>query len=368
MANLLLRDVLAALHRLAPLDLAEEWDNVGLLLGSLDQPVQRVMTCLTVTAATVAEACQENADLVVTHHPLFYRPVKRITDQTDEGRLVLSLMRAGIAVYSAHTAYDNAPGGINDQIASILELQSIHPLRPALAERQCKIVVFVPESDLAKVSDALFAAGAGVIGQYRECSFRLAGTGTFFGTEQTQPTVGQKGRREEVPEWRLEVICPERLVDEAIRALRAAHSYEEPAYDVYPLRPSYRPGGAGRVGRLPREVTLHMLVEQVRQHWHQEAVRFVGEPERIVRRVAIACGAGRDLLPDALRAAADVIVTGEMRFHDLLAAQAEGLSVILLGHYSSERFAMENLARRLAELLPELTVWASHRERPIVRL
>lgn len=368
MPNTLLRDVLAVLQRLAPLELAEEWDNVGLLLGSLDQSVQRVMTCLTITQATVVEACQENADLVVTHHPLFYRPVKRITDQTEEGRLVLSLMRAGIAVYSAHTAYDNAPGGINDQIAGILELEGVLPLRPASAERQCKIVVFVPESHLAQVSDALFAAGAGVIGQYRECSFRLPGTGTFFGTEHTQPTVGQKGRREEVAEWRLEVVCPERFVDEAIRAMRAVHPYEEPAYDVYPLRPAHRPGGAGRIGRLPREITLQMLVDQVRQHWQQEAVRFVGEPERLVQRVAIACGVGRDLLPDAVRVAADVVITGEMRFHDLLAAQADGLSVILLGHYSSERFAMENLARRLAESLPQLTVWASHRERPIVRL
>ncbi|GBD36389.1 GTP cyclohydrolase 1 type 2 [bacterium HR36] len=365
---MLLRDLLPMLHRLAPLELAEDWDNVGLLLGNLDQSVQRIMTCLTVTAATVAEACQENADLVISHHPLFYRPVKRITDQTEEGRLVLTLMRAGISVYSAHTAYDNAPGGINDQIAGILELESVQPLRPALAERQCKIVVFVPESDLARVSDALFAVGAGVIGQYRECSFRLPGTGTFFGTEQTRPTVGHKGRREEVVEWRLEVICPERLVDEAIRAMRAAHSYEEPAYDVYPLRPGYRPGGAGRIGRLPRELTLQMLVEIVRQHWQQEAVRFVGEPEQIVRRVAVACGAGRDLLADAIRAGAQVVVTGELRFHDLLAAQADGLNVVLLGHYGSERFAMENLARRLAELLPELTIWASHRERPVVRL
>ncbi|MCS7159255.1 MAG: Nif3-like dinuclear metal center hexameric protein, partial [Gemmatales bacterium] len=125
MPSLLLRDVLPILQQLAPLELAEDWDNVGLLLGSQDQSVARIMTCLTITQDTVAEACHENADLVISHHPLFYRPVKRVTDQTQEGRLVLSLMRAGIAVYSAHTAYDNAPGGINDQIASILQLESV---------------------------------------------------------------------------------------------------------------------------------------------------------------------------------------------------------------------------------------------------
>src|SRR5207248_11315845 len=143
------------------------------------------------------------------HHPVLFRAVKRLTTATPEGRVLLALLRAGVAVYSPHTALDNTAGGINDLLARRLGLEEVRPLRRREGARQCKIVVFVPDKDLAKVSDALFTAGAGEIGQYRECSYRLSGTGTFFGTEATNPTVGQKGKREEVGEWRLEVVCPE---------------------------------------------------------------------------------------------------------------------------------------------------------------
>src|SRR5262249_50758699 len=160
------------------------------------------------------------------------------TADAAEGRALLGLARAGVAVYSPHTALDNAPGGINDLLARKLGLVGVGPLRGRDGPGQVKLVVFVPDKDLGKVSDALFAAGAARIGAYTECSFRLAGTGTFFGTESANPTVGEKGRREEVSEWRLEVVCPERAVAEVAGAMRRAHSYEEPAFDVYPLRPA----------------------------------------------------------------------------------------------------------------------------------
>src|SRR5205085_5861888 len=169
---------------------------------------------------------------------------------TPEGRLVLSLAQAGVAVYSPHTAFDSTCGGINDLLAQRLGLLDVTALRPGTGAPQCKVVVFVPDSDLARVSDALFAAGAGHIGQYSQCSFRLAGTGTFFGSDATHPTVGEKGRREEVSEWRLEAVCPEAGVEAVIAAMRKAHSYEEPAYDVYPLWPAPAATGEGRLGRL----------------------------------------------------------------------------------------------------------------------
>src|SRR5205085_5168266 len=154
--------------------------------------------------------------LIVTHHPILFRGAKRLTTATPEGRTVLALARAGVTVFSPHTAFDNTHDGINDRLAAKLGLTDLQPLRPREGRRQCKVVVFVPDADLGRVSDALFAAGAGVIGEYRECSFRLAGTGTFFGGAASNPTVGQKGRREEVSEWRLEAVCPEGLVDRVI--------------------------------------------------------------------------------------------------------------------------------------------------------
>jgi dinuclear metal center YbgI/SA1388 family protein len=350
------------LEQFAPPALAAGWDNVGLLVGDRAAEVRRVLTCLTVTPESAAEAVELGAQLLITHHPVLFRAVKRLTTDTTEGRILCALIRAGVAVYSPHTAFDNTRGGINESLARRLELVELAPLREGEGPRQCKIVVFVPDSDLGKVSDALFAAGAGQIGQYSQCSFRLAGTGTFFGSESSNPTVGAKGRREQVSEWRLEAVCPEGRLVAAVEALRRAHSYEEPAYDVYPLRPNRSGIGEGRVGRLPAALTLEAFARRVKAALASGPVQVVGDRERKVERVAIVCGAGGEMLADALRARADVFLTGEMRFHDYLAARGRSLALCLPGHYATERFALEELADRLREQWPDLEVMASRRE------
>jgi dinuclear metal center YbgI/SA1388 family protein len=351
------------LEQLAPPHLAAEWDNVGLLVGDPATPVERVMTCLTVTPEVVAEAIDERVHLIVTHHPVLFRPSKRLTTTTAEGRMLWGLVGAGVAVYSPHTAFDNCRGGINDIIAGRLGLTDVQPLRRLEPPGQCKVVVFVPEADLERVADAMFEAGAGHIGQYSQCSFRLAGTGTFFGSEESNPTIGQRGKREQVSEWRLEVLCGEAVLGNVLEAMRAAHSYEEPAYDIYPLRPTLATPGAGRVGRLPAPVPLADLARQVKSRLNAALVQVVGDSSRPVQRVAIACGAGGELLNDAVIQGADVFVTGELRFHDLLAAQAHGLAVLLPGHYASERCGVEELAKALQAKWADLRVWASRRER-----
>ena len=350
------------LKRFAPLELAADWDNVGLLLGDPAAEVRVMMTCLTVTADSAAEAIESGAQLIVTHHPILFRPVQRLSTATAEGRMLLGLMRAGIAIYSPHTAFDNTRDGINEILARRLGLTDLRPLQNVAGAAQCKIVVFVPDTDLGRVSDALFGAGAGHIGQYGECSFRLAGTGTFFGSEAANPTIGQKGRREEVSEWRLEVVCPGALVDQVVSAMRRAHSYEEPAYDVYPLRPAPSSLGVGRVGRLPEPVALGDFSAAVKNKLSAGLVQVVGEMNRMIQRVAIVCGAGGSLLTASMGAGADVLLTGEMRFHDYLAAEAAGLALVLPGHYATERCGIEALADRLAAQWPAIKVWASQRE------
>jgi dinuclear metal center YbgI/SA1388 family protein len=354
--------VVEFLEQFAPPALAADWDNVGLLLGDTAATVSRIMTCLTVTPDSAAEAVEAGVQLIVTHHPVLFRPVKRLTSDVPEGRMLLSLIRSGVAVYSPHTAFDNTRNGINESLARRLGLIEVVPLRRREGARQCKVIVFVPDNDLARVSDALFAAGAGNIGQYSQCSFRLAGTGTFFGAESTNPTVGQKGRREEVSEWRLEAVCPEAAVNEVIAAMRKAHSYEEPAYDVYPLRPAASALGEGRLGRLPRPTPLAEFAQAVKAGLGARLVQTVGDAGRPVERVAVACGAGGEFLADAVRARADVLLTGEARFHDYLAAQAQGLALVLPGHYATERCGVEELADRLHEQWRGVEVWASRRE------
>jgi dinuclear metal center YbgI/SA1388 family protein len=358
-------NLISALQTIAPLSLAAEWDNVGLLLGDAAAPVQRVMTCLSVTPESVAEAMEANVQLIVSHHPILFRATKTLTTATCEGRMLLNLVQAGTAVYSPHTAFDNCAGGINDLLAQKLGLMNVGPLRATFdaAEATCKIVVFVPDKDLAGVSDALFAAGAGQIGQYRECSFRLSGLGTFFGAEGSNPTIGAKGRREEVAEWRLEVLCPERRVEPIVAAMRSAHSYEEPAYDVYPLRRERIGLGEGRLGTLPAPVPLDAFAKSVKETLAASWVQIVGAPQRLVQRVAVACGAAGEFRADAVARQADVFLTGEVRFHDCLAAQAAQLALVLPGHYATERGGVETLALLLQQQFPALQIWASRRER-----
>jgi dinuclear metal center YbgI/SA1388 family protein len=354
-------DVVAFLEHFAPPTLAASWDNVGLLLGRRDVTVTRLMTCLTVTPDSATEAVAEGAQLVVSHHPILFRGAKQLNDASPEGRMILHLAGGGVAVFSPHTAFDNSTGGINDLLAGRLGLTTVTTLRPLPGPAQYKVVVFTPDKDLDRVSDALFAAGAGHIGQYSECSFRLAGTGTFFGSEATNPTVGRKGRREEVSEWRLEAICPQGCLEQALIAMRRAHSYEEPAYDVYPLRAGSA-SGEGRLGTLARSVLLDDFARAVKQTLGGRPVQVVGDSGKPLSRVAIVCGAGGDFVADAARAGADVLLTGEARFHDCLEAQARGLALVLPGHYATERCGVEDLARRLHTQWPDIQVWPSRRE------
>ena len=350
------------LERFAPSSLAAEWDNVGLLLGDRATEVQRILTCLTVTSEVGDEAIENGAQLIVAHHPILFRGTKRLTADTVEGRILWPLARAGVAVYSPHTAFDNTHGGINDFLARRLGLVKITPLRKQLASPSCKVVVFVPDVDLQRVSDAMFAAGAGEIGNYSQCSFRLAGTGTFFGSDETNPTVGRKGQREEVAETRLEVICPKPLLAGVLAAMRKTHSYEEPAFDVYNLEALPGKSGEGRLARLDPPIALKEFARRVKETLNIQAVPYIGDADRAVEIVALACGAAGEFLSDAVRDRADVFLTGEMRFHDYLKAKSQGVALVLPGHYATERPAVERLADLLAEEFEGLKVWASRRE------
>jgi dinuclear metal center YbgI/SA1388 family protein len=356
-------DVAKFLESFAPSSLAEAWDNVGLLVGDRAAESARIMTCLTVTPTTAQEAIGRHASLIVTHHPVLFRPVQRMTTDDTQGRMLWNLIRAGIAIYSPHTAFDGTLGGINEMFATRLGLHECRPIREATSAQKSKLVVFVPNSDLEAVSRALFDADAGIIGEYRECSFRVAGRGTFFGSDAANPTVGQAGRREEVDEWRLEVLLPTAAVSAAVAAMRRAHSYEEPAYDVYPLAALRSGVGAGRYGELKAPTTLEQFANQVRNAVQAPLVQVVGARDKTIRRVAIGCGAGSEFLSGASAAQCDVLVTGEAGLHRQLEAEATGIALVLCGHFSSERFGVEVLAGKLQLAFPHLEVWASETEK-----
>ncbi len=360
-------DLTAFLQRFAPLELAEKWDNVGLLTGDRSYPVARVLTCLTLTPDVAREAIERQASLIVTHHPILFHAVKRITADDLEGKMLLDLIAAGIAVYSPHTAYDSASDGINQQLATTLGLAKIEPLRPLPAGCECKIVSFVPRSHLAAVQAALWDAGAGTIGEYAKCSFVLDGTGSFEGSSVANPAVGQAQRLEEVAEARVEVVCPESLVPEALRRLRSAHPYEEPACDVYPLVPRNSKHGTGRCGELVSPDSLGEFITHVQKCLRIGAVQYTGDLAQTVSRVAIACGSGGEFLETAIGRKCDVLLTGETRFHTSLEARGAGIGLILAGHYATERPAMEHLAAVISREFPDVTAWASEVERDPVQ-
>ena len=357
-----LSQVIQTLEDLAPPRLSETWDNTGLLLGDRQQSVSRVLTCLTLTPDVAAEAVAAGVQLVVTHHPLMFKPIQRVTTDTSEGRTLWRLATQGIAVYSPHTAWDSAPQGINQQLAEGLGLSEIQPLRPLPDETQVKLVTFVPESDLERVQTALWDVGCGRIGAYERCSFYSAGTGTFYGTEGTDPTVGQAGRLERAPEFKLEVVCPKRRIAAAVTALRAAHSYEEPALDVVPLEMLTGTQGTGRWGSLGLPTTLQQFLEQVRSLLPGALLQVVGNPDLSVQRVAVTCGSAAEFWKDARKLGCQVLLTGESRFHTGLEVRDAGMGLIVAGHYATEHFAMERLAQLLSQHCPALTVTASTAE------
>jgi hypothetical protein len=235
-------------------------------------------------------------------------------------------------------------------------------LRLAAVEASFKIVVFTPRNDREAVLGAAFGAGAGRIGAYEQCSFTTLGFGTFFGTGETNPRVGKAGRRETVREQCIEIVCPAPRLAPVLAAIRAAHSYEEPAIDVYPLQPVAERQGAGRFGRLPESTCLGELAARVASLLNATSLQTAGDLRRPIERVAIVCGAGDDFLNDAVRADADLLLTGEVRFHQALEATSRGLALMVAGHFATERPGIEDLSVYLAAAFPAIQCWPSRRE------
>lgn len=355
-----------ALNEIAPPRLAQAWDNVGLLVGDRARRCRAALVCIDLTAAVLAEAIAARCGFVFAYHPPLFKPVSRLlADSGGTESLVHRAIEAKIAIYSSHTALDAAAGGTNDVLADLCGLTDLSPFEFVTGDsRECKVVTFVPADQVERVAQAMFAAGAGRIGDYEQCSYRLAGEGTFFGTESTNPRVGRKGRLEKVAEVRLEMVANREGLPEVVSALRRHHPYEEPAFDVYPLvnEPC---GGIGRVGRFAKPATLGGLFDRLVRATGTKVATFVGSPRARVRTAAVCAGAAGRLPFEKHRSAgADILVTGEIRHHDALAILRAGKAAVALGHWESERPVLGPLVKRLAEGVPGLRVLISKRDAP----
>jgi dinuclear metal center YbgI/SA1388 family protein len=341
MATDRLADWIAVVDGCYPEAHAAGWDNTGLQVGDPEDEVHGVLVCLDVTEATIDDALAQGADLILAHHPLLFRPLERLTPATASGRLALRAARAGVAIVAAHTNFDVAHGGTTDPVMAALDVHAARPLVPQAGPGSVKVVTFVPAEHTDAVLDALAGAGAGVIGQYDHCSYRLAGTGTFRPSAEANPTTGERGRVNEVTEDRLEVVVPRDLLGAVVAALVGAHPYEEVAYDVYPLVDTARPEhGHGRVGALPAPLPLRAVADRLAAALPAPLLRVAGDLDRLVSTVAACGGAGDSLIPDALRSGADLYVTGDLRHHVTLDAVTQGMALIDAGHYATEAAAL----------------------------
>lgn len=350
---MLRQDVVAFLDERFPPSLAESWDRSGLQVGPLHAPCRRVTVALDLGLALLPHL--QGADLVVTHHPLLFRPVESVRPETPLGTKLASLLRAGTALYAVHTPYDVARGGLGEVLAGKLGLMRTRPLAPR--GRLLKLAVFVPGDEVNRVADAVFSAGAGKIGNYGRCSFRACGTGTFLPEEGARPYVGRVGCEERVGEVRLETVVPAERLTAVLTAMRAAHPYEEVAYDVYPLENASPLHGLGRVGELPRPARAADVVRMFGQALGgAEPQAAYGDLTGEVRRVAVCGGSGGELWRDALAAGAELYLTGELGYHHGLGAAEGGLIAVAFGHRETEGPFVPHVAALLRETFPQLTV------------
>ncbi len=352
-------DVVRAVHAAVPPGQAAEWDNVGLLVGDPAASVTRVLTALDLTPAVVAEAVETGAEMIVTHHPLLFKPPKRLTADDATGALILSLARHGVACLAAHTNLDAAPDGVSVALAEQLGLANVRVLAP-LKDALVKVTTFVPPSAADAVRAALTAAGAGQFARYAGCSFSTPGEGRFTPMDGATPAVGEVGTPELADEVRVEAVAPRWRAEAVRRAIAAAHPYEEPATDVAALVGGTVDEGFGAFGTLPAPEPLPAFLSRVSERLEQPAVKYVGDAGRMVSRVAVCGGSGMSFLPAALGSRADAFVTADITYHRWFEALAPDgrprIALVDAGHYETERVAERLLARIVERGCPGVLV------------
>jgi len=369
-----LAQVRDAMEAIAPTHLAEKWDNVGLLSGHRSSLVKKVLLTIDITPAVHDEAIARGVDLVMSYHPPIFKPMKHLRIDGDEApALAVALASYGIWVYSPHTALDTVEGGTNDVLAARVgaKVTGSFSHYPAMGEF-LKLVTFVPEPHLEEVADAVFEAGAGHIGKtakYTRCSFRNPGTGTFQGDYSTNPAVGKAGVFEKVPEMRFETILPLELAGDVINALRRAHPYEEPAFDLLRMETPPEQVGLGRYAELPKAERLGDFAKRCKKELGVGAVQVVGSPAQMIRTLALVAGSSGRLPLEQARKPYDCVLTGELKHHDMLAFAAAKKAAVCLGHSSTERPILPDVARRLKAQLPTVETIISRTDRePFVTL
>ncbi|CAN5841845.1 Nif3-like dinuclear metal center hexameric protein [soil metagenome] len=350
-------EVVRVLEQLAPPAYQESYDNVGLQTGNPEDQVSGVLVTLDCTPEVVQEAIDRECNLIVAHHPVIFKALRQLTGRNTVEKTIIEAIRKGIGIYACHTNLDHVQHGVNAKISQKLGLTRTKVLAPK-AQTLTKLVTFCPPENTAQVLLALHQAGAGHIGEYADCSFRMRGTGRFTPSESANPHLGKQGKPEEVQEDRIEVLLPDYLQHQVLRALQEAHPYEEVAYYLTSLQNLNQEVGAGMVGELAAPMEEQEFLEYLKQAMHLTQVRHTPFIGKAVERVAVCGGAGSFLTAQAIRAGADVLVTADLKYHEFFAA--EGKIVLAdIGHYESEVFTKEIFFEEISKNFPNFAVYLS---------
>lgn len=340
-----LKSLIKRIENKYPLDLAYEWDNVGLLIGDIDMDIKKVLVTLEANEKVIDEAINNNIDLIITHHPFIFKKMNKINTLDFKGRLIHKLIKNDIAIYSMHTNFDIANEGLNDYFLEVMGFENLKILDSTKNETLYKLAVYVPNSHVEKVKQSLSKSGCGHIGNYSDCSFSVEGIGNFKPLEGTNPFIGEQGLIESVNETKIETIVSQKYLGGAISSMINAHPYEEVAYDIYKLENKGKTFGLGRLSKLENSITLGELSNKIKEKLDMKHIRIVGDINTTINKLAIVTGSGADMVKKAHKQGAQVLITGDVKYHDAQDALDMGMCIIDCGHFETENIFKDVMER-----------------------
>ena len=348
------KQIVDALNAFAPPQLAESWDNVGLMIGSKKQVVHKVLCALDVNLEVIDEAIREGAQVIVTHHPLLFKPIASIDYETPMGQMIQKLIKHDIAVFSMHTNFDIVTGGINDYLAEKIGLTHTTPLEVTSSETLQKLAIYVPRTHYEQVRETLVQFNTCTTGQYKGCTFSSEGIGTFVPMEGSDPYIGETNQLEVVDEVKLECMIKPGSLNALIKEIKKVHPYEEIAYDVYNLEHMRVEEGIGRVGDC-QPIEVERLIQKLKDIFDIPYVRLVAKENKMISKIALCSGSGGSFIGSAAKKA-DLYITGDVSFHQAQEALSKNLTVIDVGHYASENIAMKLIESYLSNYFEGIQV------------
>jgi dinuclear metal center YbgI/SA1388 family protein len=351
---MIVKDITQLLEDYAPLAYQEDYDNAGLLVGNFNQKINKVLICLDCTEAAIDEAIKENCDLIIAHHPIIFKGIKKLNGKNYVERVIIKAIENKIALYAIHTNLDNVINGVNGKICDKLSLINRKILSPKKQNLK-KLVTFIPVNNAEDVKEAIFNAGAGNIGNYSNCSFNTLGNGTFKANKNTNPFVGEQDKLHTEEELKVEVIFDVAQQSKILNALLKSHPYEEVAFDIFPLENKNPQVGSGMFGELVDEMEEIEFLQNLKKVMNVSVIRHSNLLNKKIKKVAVCGGSGSFLLKDAIQAGADIFITSDFKYHEFFDAD-EKLLIADIGHYESEQFTQDLLLEIITENFPNFAI------------